>query len=171
MLRPAARKAHIVPALDNCSLLSLGQLCDAGYNILFEANTLSVLDIGKAILTGRRDHSTGMWHITLPSASTSTHMSHHVGKQSTAYLVAFTHATLFSSLSLSTLEKALNSGYLNNFPGLNAQSLRKFPPASVPMAKAIWTRPARTNGPLDRAPIWSQTEMTLSAHHITQRQH
>jgi hypothetical protein len=25
ILRPAARKAHIVPALDNCSLLSLGQ--------------------------------------------------------------------------------------------------------------------------------------------------
>jgi hypothetical protein len=60
MLRPAAFKAHIVPALDNCSLLSLGQLCDAGYNILLRANTLSVLDAGEAILTGSRDHSTGM---------------------------------------------------------------------------------------------------------------
>jgi hypothetical protein len=107
--------------------------CDAGYNILLEANTLSVLDAVEAILTGSRDHSTGMWHITLPSAST-THMSHHVGKQSTADLVAFAHATLFSP-SLSTLEKALNNGYLTNFPGLNDQSLRKFPPASVPMAK------------------------------------
>jgi hypothetical protein len=133
MLRPAARKAHIVPALDNCSLLSLGQLCDAGYIILLEANTLSVLDASEAILAGSRDHSTGMWHITLPSAST-THTSHHVGKQSTANLVAFAHATLFSP-SLSTLEKALNNGYLTNFPGLNAQSLRKFPPASVLMAK------------------------------------
>jgi hypothetical protein len=130
MLRPAARKAHIVPALNNCSLL--GQLCDAGYNILLEANTSSVLDAGEAILTGSRDHSTGMWRITLPSAST-THMSHHVGKQSTADLVAFAHATLFSP-SLSTLEKALNNGYLANFSGLNAQSLRKFPPASVPVA-------------------------------------
>jgi hypothetical protein len=62
-------------------------------------------------------------------------MTHHVGKQSTADLVAFAHATLFS-LSLSTLEKALNIGYLTNFPGLNAQSLRKFPPASVHMAKS-----------------------------------
>jgi hypothetical protein len=60
-------------------------------------------------------------------------MSRHVGKQSTAGLVAFAHATLFSP-SLSTLEKALNNGYLTNFPGLNAQSLRKFPPASVPVA-------------------------------------
>jgi hypothetical protein len=48
MLRPAARKAHIVPALDNCSLLSLGQLCDAGYHILLEADTLSVIDAGEA---------------------------------------------------------------------------------------------------------------------------
>jgi hypothetical protein len=133
MLRPTARKAHIVPALDNCSLLSLGQLCDPGCSILPEANTLSMLDAGEAILPGSRDHSTGMWHIILPSAS-STHMSHHVGKQSTANLAAFAHATLFSP-SLSTLEKAPNNGYLTNFPGLNAQSLRKVPPASVPMAK------------------------------------
>jgi hypothetical protein len=124
---------HIFPVPDNCSLLLLGQLCDAGYNILLEATTLSVLDAGEAILTGSRDHSTGMWHITLPSAST-TNMSHHVGKQFTANLVAFAHATLFSP-SLSTLEKALN--YLTNFPGLNAQSLRKFPPASVPMSNQL----------------------------------
>jgi hypothetical protein len=47
MLGPAACKAHIVPALDNCSLLLLGQLCDAGYNILLESNTISVLDAGE----------------------------------------------------------------------------------------------------------------------------
>jgi hypothetical protein len=61
-------------------------------------------------------------------------MSHNVGKQSTANMVAFGHATLFSP-SLSTLEKALTDGYLTNFPGLTAQSLWKFPPASVPMVK------------------------------------
>jgi hypothetical protein len=131
MLRPDARKAHIVPALDDCSLLSLGQLCDAGYQILLEANTLSVLDDGHTILTGSREHSTGMWQITLPSP---THQSHHLGKQSTSDMVAFAHATLFSP-SLSTLEKALTNGYLTNFPGLTAQALRKFPPASVPMTK------------------------------------
>jgi hypothetical protein len=133
MLRPAARKAHIVPALDNCSLLSLGQLCDAGYTILLEADTLSVLDDGSAILTGGRDHSTGMWNIALPTASL-THLSNHIGKQSTADMVAFAHATLFSP-ALATLEKALHLGFLTNFPGLTTQSLRKFPPASVPTAK------------------------------------
>jgi hypothetical protein len=133
MLQPAARKAHIVPALNNCSLLSLGQLCDAGYNILLKADTLSVLNGGNTILTGCRNHSSGMWQIKLPKDD-SWHMSHHLGKQSTADMVAFAHATLFS-LALSTLEKALAKGYLTNFPGLTAQSLQKFPPISVPMTK------------------------------------
>ena len=95
MLRPAARKAHIVLALDNCSLLSLGQLCNAGYTILLEADTLSVLDDGSAIITGSQDHSTGMWNmIALPTAS-PTHLSNHIGKQSTADMVAFAHALSF----------------------------------------------------------------------------
>jgi hypothetical protein len=134
MLRPAARQAHIVPALDNCSLLSLGQLCDAGYQILLEADTLSVLDASETILSGSRDHSSGMWHIELPSPNAPIHLGHHSAKQPAADMVAFAHATLFSP-SLSTLENALNRGYLINFPGLTAQSLRKFPPASIPMAK------------------------------------
>jgi hypothetical protein len=72
-------------------------------------------------------------------------MSHHVGKQSTTDLVAFAHATLFSP-SLSTLEKALNNGYLTNFPGLNAQSLRKFPPASAPKAKGHLDQTPKNQG-------------------------
>jgi hypothetical protein len=61
-------------------------------------------------------------------------MTHHDGKQSTAKMVAIAHAMLFSQL-LSTLKKALNNGYLTQFPGLNTPLLQKFPPASVPMAK------------------------------------
>jgi hypothetical protein len=41
-----------------------------------------------------------------------------------ANLVAFAHATLFSP-ALSTLEKALDKGYLINFPGLTPQNLRR----------------------------------------------
>jgi hypothetical protein len=92
-----------------------------------------VLDAGKTILTGTHNHSNGMWQIALPVTS-PTHVSNHIGKQLTAEMVAFAHATLFSP-SLSTLEKALTKGYLTNLPGLDAQALRKYPPASVPMAK------------------------------------
>jgi homogentisate 1,2-dioxygenase len=35
-LRPAVRKAHIVPGLAHkCSLLSIGTLCDANYTVTF----------------------------------------------------------------------------------------------------------------------------------------
>ena len=65
-----------------------------GYTILLEANKLSMLDDGTSILTGRCNHSTGMWQIDLNTAN-PTHMSHHIGKQSIADVVAFAHATLF----------------------------------------------------------------------------
>jgi hypothetical protein len=74
-----------------------------------------------------------MWHIALPDAS-PTHQSNHIGQQSTADLVAFAHATLYSPV-LGTLEKALNIGWLTNFPGLSTHTLRKHPPASTSTTK------------------------------------
>jgi hypothetical protein len=57
-----------------------------------------------------------------------------IGSATPAQLVAFAHATLFSP-ALSTLKLALNKGYLTNFPGLTAKTLRKYPPQSFPMVK------------------------------------
>jgi hypothetical protein len=42
MLRPEARRAHIIPELKNCSLLSIGQLTDQGYIAVFDANRLRI---------------------------------------------------------------------------------------------------------------------------------
>jgi hypothetical protein len=47
-------------------------------------------------------------------------------------LVAFAHAALFSPV-LSTLEKALQSNFLLNFPGLTTDTLRRHPPHSKAM--------------------------------------
>ena len=49
-------------------------------------------------------------------------------------LVAFAHATLFSP-AISTLQLALDKGYLINFPGLTSSMLRCCPPTSAPMIK------------------------------------
>jgi hypothetical protein len=57
-----------------------------------------------------------------------------IGSAMPAQLVAFAHATMFSP-ALSTLGLALNKGYLTNFPGLTAKTLRKYPPQSFPMVK------------------------------------
>jgi hypothetical protein len=62
-LRLAARRAHIVPALQHCSLLSIGSLCDVGYKVTFDKYTMRVLDDGTCVLTGTRYTPTGMWHV------------------------------------------------------------------------------------------------------------
>jgi hypothetical protein len=74
---------------------------------------------------------TGMWHIDAPL---QPHLINCIGTPTTADLVAFAHATLFSP-ALSALEQALTRGYITNFPGLTAATLRRHPPTSIPMVK------------------------------------
>ncbi len=142
MLRPEARRAHIVPQLHNCSLLSIDQLTDSGYIAVFDAKclrifdspTIEAIDSTKCILTGTRHCPTGMWHIDAPCRPIQTHLANRIGAPTTEELVAFAHATLFSP-ALTTLEEALTEGWVTNFPGLTAASLRRHPPASIPMDK------------------------------------
>jgi hypothetical protein len=131
MLRPNACHAHIVPALQNCSLLSIGQLCDSGYKVIFDSPTMQVMDGNICVLTGQRNNTNGMWEVELP---TRDEHANAITTQTAAELIAFAHATLFSP-ALSTLENALTKGYLINFPGLTAKLLRKHPPTSIAMVK------------------------------------
>jgi hypothetical protein len=71
-LRFEARCAHIVPALQHCSLLSVGSLCDASYTVEFNKNTMRVLDDGVCVLTGTRHTPTGMWHVDTDQQTDST---------------------------------------------------------------------------------------------------
>jgi len=138
----AARRAHIVPALSAFSLVSIGQLCDSGCEVTFDAKVVTVNHNNHVVLSGKRDTTTGLWHLnlvdptplaTLPAPT--EHQSHAaVGSATPAELVAFSHAALFSPV-LSTLVTALDRNYLSNFPGLSAQLVRKYPPQSIAMVK------------------------------------
>jgi hypothetical protein len=121
MLRPAARKAHIVPALHNCSLLSMGTDCDAGYTIALDEHEIKIQDNGATILSGSRRSDTGMWHINLPMPNVQ--VANAIGEPKIPELVAFAHSSLFSP-ALSTLEIPLIKGFITNFPGLTASNLR-----------------------------------------------
>lgn len=142
-LNRAARRAHIVPGLSHCNLLSVGQLCDAGYTVTFDAQFVYISDPNETILQGSRCELTGLYYLnpspfrkTTPhDESTHNHASNAaIGAPSTPELVAFAHATLFSP-TLSTLENALLKGHLTNFPGLSVTSLRRFPPKSIATVK------------------------------------
>jgi hypothetical protein len=140
VLRLDARRAHIVPDLHHCSLVSMGVLCDAGYTVTFDAQRMHVLDNDICVLTGTRYAPTGMWHI---DASTSSDLLRQKPQAQANKLggttikdavVAYAHATLFSP-SLSTLEHALSNNFLTNFPGLDLDTFRRHAPTSIPMDK------------------------------------
>lgn len=143
----AARRVHIIPALKTASLLSMGQLCDAGCTVTFDATSVTVQLDDTQLLSGSRDLDTGLWHLSLVVAAVPNahdtplvaapllHRSYAATQSATtAELVAFAHAALFSP-ALSTLKVALDRGYIAHFMGLTAHSLAKHPPASVPMIK------------------------------------
>ena len=134
----AARRVHIVPSLQSASLLSMGQLCDAGCTVTFDAKSVAVHLDDKCLLAGVRTPATGLWQLSLTTPSLSPSplspapapLFHHsyaaVTSATPAELVTFA-ATLFSP-ALSTLAAALKRGFLPQFFGLTIKLLRKHPP-------------------------------------------
>ena len=74
MLPPAALAAHIVPHLRPNSLISIGQLCDAGCTAMLTAETAAIRFEGTTVLTGHRNPATRLWQVELnpTSAAPST---------------------------------------------------------------------------------------------------
>ena len=60
----AARRANIFPALQNRSLISIGQLCDDGFFATFRKEHLTLVKQDITI-TGNRNTSNGIYHIDL----------------------------------------------------------------------------------------------------------
>jgi hypothetical protein len=69
-LNQRARSTHIIRGLVKQSLLSYGQMCDAGYKVLFTRGEVKVIEgdlriDGKIVIQGQRDRETGLWNILL----------------------------------------------------------------------------------------------------------
>ena len=64
-----ARITHLFPDLESHSLLSIGQLCDAGCIALLDKSAIYIVhpEQQQLILTGARDQATKLWHIDLPT--------------------------------------------------------------------------------------------------------
>jgi hypothetical protein len=61
-LSKSAKAAHIFPAMETNSLLSVGQLCDEGYFVLFSRDEVKIMDgKQKNIMKGNRYCATGLW--------------------------------------------------------------------------------------------------------------
>lgn len=134
-LRPEATKAHIVPGLAHTSLLSTAVLCDAGYQVTYDAAACHLHDGPRHILTGTRNATTGLWHFPLASTSDTPTNAHTPSNAPTntptpsytannvhtiTYLrnrVKFMHQAFFCP-PIQTLLRAANLGFLDNIPFL-----------------------------------------------------
>ena len=129
-LPPTATTVHLFPQLGHTSLVSIGKLCDAGCQALFDKDTVTITYRNDVLLTGQRNANTNqLWQLTLPQhqANITTHTN-------IKALVQYSHAALFSPV-LSTLETALRKGYVKDLPGLTLTNLRKHPPVTPATAK------------------------------------
>jgi len=129
-----AHYGHIVLQLATQPLLSIGQLCDAGCDVAFTTNHVTIKHNNTVILQGHHTAITKLWQLDIqPTGTPMTHMANAaIGSTMPADLVAFAHATLFSP-ALSTLAKALCQGHLPKFAGLTLKQLCRHPPQSIAM--------------------------------------
>jgi hypothetical protein len=76
LLLPAARVVRVVPDVQRCNLLSLGQLCDAGYEIRVDQEWLTVWNDHHCVLKGARCPTNGMWQLNVDDCPKEQYQHH-----------------------------------------------------------------------------------------------
>jgi hypothetical protein len=127
-----ARKAHLFPALAGHSLLSVGQLCDQGWDVTFVTNSVLVTHNKRTLLTGHRD-TNGLWAVPLPEPTYSANaVAFNVpASANLRELIQYLHACCFSP-SEATWIYAIRNGHFATWPALTVEAVNKFlPPTST----------------------------------------
>jgi len=154
-LPSAATLVRCFHDIENTSLVSVGQLCDANCTAVFTSDEVHIYHNGTIIISGHRSAATNkLWELHIPNNNNSlaniaeptqyasfeykeepTETANNAVQSATpAEIVAFAHAALFSPV-LATLMLALRRNWVHHFPGLTARSLKKHPPNSIATAK------------------------------------
>jgi hypothetical protein len=137
-LSKAASAAHIFSAMENNSLLSVGQLCDEGNSILFSISEVTIQDSKqKTILKGSRDSNTGSWGITLCTKKVQTKnvtakqhnqissANNVYSLRNTGALVNYIHKAMFSCTK-SALMHAVKKCNIATWPGFTEDAINKY---------------------------------------------
>jgi hypothetical protein len=126
-LSKAAKAGHIFPAMENNSLLLVGQLRDEGYSVLFSIDEVTILNTTqKNIMKGSRDLTTGLWRMYLCQNKPSCNMApneariHAVNNvyslRNTGALVNYLHKAMFICTKSAPIH-AVKKGHLATWPG------------------------------------------------------
>jgi hypothetical protein len=137
-LSKAASAAHIFPAMENNSLLSVGQLCDEGYSVLFSISEVKILDSKqKTILKRSRDSNTDLWRINLcqkegQTRGNTARPQNHISAANNVYdlcntgsLVNYLHKAMLS-FNKSALIHAVKKGNIATWLGLTEDAINKY---------------------------------------------
>jgi hypothetical protein len=114
-LNAAASKAHVSPGMAHHSVLSVGQLCNEGYIITFQQDTVTICNSESSkLLSGPRDETTGLWRINLKQ--TNNHIPDPIANnvyelRNTGALFHYLHKALFSPTEAAMLQ-AVKDGRL-----------------------------------------------------------
>jgi Reverse transcriptase (RNA-dependent DNA polymerase) len=131
-----ARRVYIVPELAGRvagrTLISVGQLCDAGCKVIFEEQACKIQYKGETVLYGWRGQSDKLWQLDQPimDAIVEQHeAAAAIHSNKAEEIVRFMHATM-GYPTIATLRKAIMKGFVQGFPGLTLQLLARHPPIS-----------------------------------------
>ena len=133
------KTAQVYPDNNNISLISLGKLCDDGYEASINSEKCVVHKNNQEILTAPRCDKTGMYVINLNQPRNHQYHQQHLlnaipsnQKFKTANIqdfislerTSFLHGSL-GGPKLKTLRQAVKAGYLQSWPGLTLETLMK----------------------------------------------
>jgi hypothetical protein len=127
-LNTAASKAHFLPGMAHHSLLSVGELCDEGYIVTFQQDTVTICNSDNSkLLISPRDANTSLWRINLkqPNKTIPDPIANNVYElRNTGALFHYLHKALFSPTK-ATMLQAVKDGYLIILPGLMEDAINK----------------------------------------------
>jgi hypothetical protein len=128
-LRTASSKSHVFPGMAHHSLLSVGHLCDEGYIVTFQQDTVTICNSDNSkLLNGPRDVTTGLWRINLKQ--TNKQIPEPIANsvyelRNTGALIHYLQKALFRPTKAAMLQ-AVKDGHLITWPGLTEDAINKY---------------------------------------------
>ena len=132
-LSKKAKTAHVFDDLKSASLIAVGQLCNDGYKVTFEDDTVIATKGNNLVLEGQRNHTNGLWDVVLSTNNHNNttpilrkHVSNIIIRKSTTIkdLIHYFQGCCFGP-SKSTFLKAVKNGNFITWPGLTYKNLDK----------------------------------------------
>jgi hypothetical protein len=143
------------------SLLSVGQLCNVGYSVIFKIDAVTIYNPdGVQILRGARYLNTGLWRINLQQEhqQNSPEAANNVYElRSTGALVNYLHKAMFSPKK-SALLQAVKKFHLITWTGMTEKAINKHLKMTPTTAMGYMNQRRQTIGSTSKVSITSDME-------------